>query len=111
MALEAAVDVPGEHILEVLALRQHLTAGESRDSVGVREVQLEVHNAALLESLLGVVRDEVPNPGVWDVDRAKEVRWWVSFYGPQEGIQLTLLKGKETTSRCHMEGQEPERRI
>lgn len=43
------------------------------------------------------------------MDRAKEVRQRVSLYGPQEGIQLTLLKGKETTSRHDMEGQEPER--
>lgn len=110
MALKATVDVPGEHVLQVLSLWQHLTAGEGCDSVGVGEVQLEVHNAALLKSLLGVVRDEVPNPSVWNVDRAKEVRRRISLYGPQEGIQFTLLKGTERTLSHDMEGQKPDRR-
>lgn len=92
------------------SLRQHLAAGEGRDGVGVPEVQLEVHNAAVLKSLLGAVRDEVPNPGVQNMDGAKEARWRVSLYGPQEGIQLTLLKGNKTTSRHDTEGQKPERR-
>lgn len=109
VALKAAVNVPGEHVLEVLTSWQHLTAGEGRDSVKVHEVQLKVHDAALLKSLLGGVRDEVPDPGVRDTDRAREVRQWVPLYAPQEGIQLILLKGKETTSRHDMEGQEPER--
>lgn len=73
-------------------------------SVGVCEIQLKVHNAVVLKSLLGIIWDEVPDPGIWDMDCAKEVRQRVSLYGPQEGIQFTLLKEKETTLRYGMKG-------
>lgn len=94
--LEPAVDVTRQHILEVLPLWQQLAAGESRDGVGVGEVQLKVHDVTLLKGLLGVLWDEIPDTGVWDMDGAKEVRWGISLDGPQEGVQLTLPGKRET---------------
>lgn len=94
MPLESPVDVSGQDVLQVLALREELAAGQGRDGVRVGQVQLEVDDVAPLEGLLGVFRDEVPNSGVGDVDRAVEVRGGVPLDGPQEGVQLGLLQDR-----------------
>lgn len=89
-----AVDVPGKHVLEVLTLRQHLTASEDRDCVGVREVQLEVHDAAVLKSLLEIVEDKVPNLGVQDMDCAKEIDGGLSLWSTRRNtIHFAKRKG------------------
>lgn len=92
--LEAAVQFAGQHVLQVLPMGQHLTAGQAGDGVGIGEVQLEVHARAGLESGLGVLRDEVPHPRVGHVDGAEQVGRGVPSDGPQEGVQVSLL-GKE----------------
>lgn len=56
---------------------------------------------ALLEGFLGVLGDEIPDPGIGNMDGAKKVRWGVSLYSPEEGVQLALLKGRETQQNKH----------
>lgn len=73
MSLEPPVDVPGQDVLQVLALRQQLAAGQGRDGVRVRQVQLKVDDVALLEGLLGVLGDEVPDARVGNVDSTIEI--------------------------------------
>lgn len=90
--LQTAVDVPGQNVLQVLALWEELTPGQRRNSVRVRKVQLEIHDIAFLESFLRVFGDVVPDPCVGHVDGAIEVRGWVTLDGPQEGVELALLR-------------------
>lgn len=73
-------------------MRQQLAAGQRRDGVGVRQVQLEVDAGAGLEGRLGVVRDEVPDTGVGDVDGAKQVGRGVTPNSPQKGVEVPLLQ-------------------
>ena len=91
MALQTPVELAGQHVLQVLPVRQQLAAGQCRDCVGVGQVQLEVDAGAGLEGCLGVVRDEVPDTGVGDVDGAKQVGRGVAPNSPQEGVQVPLL--------------------
>lgn len=93
MCFESPVDVPGEDILQVLTLWEQLAAGQGRDGVRVRQIQLKVDHIALLEGLLGVLGDEVPNPRVRHMDSTVEVCRGVSFDGPQKRVQVRLLKG------------------
>lgn len=95
VSLEPAVDVPRQDVLQVLALGEELAAGQGRDGIRVGQVQLKVDDVALLEGLLGVLSDEVPDARVRDVDRAVEIRGRVPLDGPQEGVQLGLLEGQE----------------
>ncbi len=95
VSLEPEVDVVGKQVLQVLSLRQELAAGQRRDGVRVGQIQLEVHDAALLEGLLGALGDEVPDACVRDVNGAVEVRGRVSLYRPQEGVELALLETKK----------------
>ncbi len=73
MSFKSPIDVSGQNILQVLALRKQLAAGQGRYGVRVRQVQLKVDDVALLEGLLGVFRDEVPNTRVGNVDCAIEI--------------------------------------
>lgn len=110
--LEPAVDVTGQQVLKVLPLWQQLAAGESRDGVGVGEVQLKVHYVTLLKGLLGVLWDEIPDTGVWDMDGAKEVRWGISLDGPQKGVQFSLPGKREIQlSICKHSQQALSRRL
>lgn len=95
MSLEPVVDVPRQDVLQVLALGEELAASQGRDGIRVGQVQLKVDDVALLEGLLGVLSDEVPDACVGDVDRAVEIRGRVPLDGPQEGVQLGLLEGQE----------------
>ena len=92
MALQTPVEFAGQHILQVLPVRQQLAAGQCGDRVGVGQVQLEVDAGAGLEGCLGVVRDEVPDAGVGDMDGAKQIGWGVTPNSPQEGVQVPLLQ-------------------
>lgn len=92
MCLQPAVDVPGQDVLQALALRQQLAAAQGGDGAGVRQVQLEVDRLALLEGLLGVLRDEVPDPRVRDMDGPVEVGWGLPLDGPQEGVDVRGLR-------------------
>lgn len=102
VALEAAVELAGQHVLQVLPVGQHLAAGQPRDGVGVGEVQLEVDAGAGLEGGLGVVGDEVPHPRVGHVDGAEEIGGGVAADGPEEGVELSLLAGGKqgTDGQC-----------
>lgn len=95
VAFEAAVQLPGQHVLQVLPVGQHLAAGQPRDGVRVREVQLEVDAGAGVEGGLGVVRDEVPNSRVGHVDGAEEISGGITANGPEEGVELSLLRGRQ----------------
>lgn len=93
VAFEAAVQLPGQHVLQVLPVGQHLAAGQPRDGVGVGEVQLKVDAGAGVEGGLGVVGDEVPHSRVGHVDGAEEIGGGVATDGPEEGVELSLLQG------------------
>lgn len=71
VAFEAAVGVPREHILEVLALWQHLTTSEGGDSAGVCDILLKVHNAAVLKasSKLPRMKSQTQVYGTWIVPK------------------------------------------
>lgn len=92
VALQAPVEVPRQHVLQVFPVRQQLAAGQRRDGVRVGQVQLEVDASAGLEGRLGVVGDKVPDTGIGDVDGAKQVGRGVAPNSPQEGVQLPLLQ-------------------
>jgi len=68
VVFEAAVQVSREQRLQVLPVGQQLAAGQLGDGQRVGQVQLEEHVAAVAESLLGPVGDEVPDPCVGHVD-------------------------------------------
>ncbi len=50
---------------------QQLAAGQFGDGQWVSQVQLKENIVAVLESLLGPVRDEVPDASVGHMDRTK----------------------------------------
>lgn len=91
MSFKSPIDISGQDVLQVFTLRKQLTAGQGWDGVRVREVQLKVNDVALLEGLLGVFRNEVPNACVGNVDCTIEIRGRVPFDRPQEGVQVSLL--------------------
>lgn len=94
VALEAAVQVPGQQRLQVLAVGQQLAAGQLGDGQRVGEVQLEENAAAAVEGSLGPLGDEVPDSGVGHVDGAKQVGGRVAGRAsdfPQERVQVALL--------------------
>lgn len=71
VAFEAAVQVSRQQRLQVLPVGQQLAAGQLGDGQRVGQVQLKEHVAAAVESLLGPVGDEVPDPRVGHVDGAE----------------------------------------
>lgn len=94
--LQTTVDVSGQQVLEVFSLRQQLAAGQSRYGVRVRQVQLKIHDVAFLKGLFGVLWDVVPHACVRNMNSAIEIRGRVSFYSPQERVELTLLKDRQS---------------
>lgn len=96
VALQAPVEIVGQHILQVLPVGQQLAAGQSRDGVGVCQVQLKVDAGTGLEGCLGVVWDKVPDTGVGDVDGAKQIGRGVAPNSPQEGVEVPLLQGERS---------------
>lgn len=94
VALEAAVQVPGQQRLQVLAVGQQLAAGQLGDGQRVGEVQLEENAVAAVEGSLGPLGDEVPDSGVGHVDGAKQVGGRVAGRPsdfPQERVHVALL--------------------
>lgn len=94
VALEAAVQVPGQQRLQVLAVGQQLAAGQLGDGQRVGEIQLEENVVAAVKGLLGALGDEVPDSGVGYVDGAKQVGGRVgggSSDFPQERVHVALL--------------------
>lgn len=65
---------------------EQLTAGQGRDGVRVSQVQLKVNNVALLEGLLGIFRDEVPNTGVGNMDCTIKIGRRILFDCPEKGV-------------------------
>lgn len=50
--------------------------------------------SAGLEGCFGIIRDEVPDSGIGNVDGAKQVGWRMAPNSPQEGVQVPLLHGE-----------------
>lgn len=92
VALQAPVELPWQHVLQVLPVGQQLAAGQCGDGVGICQIQLEVDTGAGLEGRFGIIRDEVPDPGVGNVDGAKQVGRGMAPNSPQEGVQVPLLQ-------------------
>lgn len=103
VAFEAPVKVSRQKGLQVLSMREKLTAGELGDGQRICEVQFKEHVTASLEGFLGAVGDEVPDSGVGNVDGSKQVRGWLrrgAVYSPQERVQLALLWKRERKIKC-----------
>ena len=91
MTLEAAVHVLGQYVRQELALWQQLAVGQLTDGIRVGQVQLEEDALGAVEGLARVLRNVVPDARVGHMDGAEEVGGGLSFDGPQERIELTLL--------------------